>query len=209
MSGNPAPMTFDVFGTIVDWRTGLEASCTSVGRPLRESEFDRVIDVQGELERGEFLDYAEITRRSLVDVIGLSDAAAAEIGAGIGHWPLYADAAVVAALMKIAPCCAMTNSDRAHGEDTQAQLGFRLNDWLCAEDMRVYKPNPAFWHQMARRRDMRLGRDWWHVSAYADYDLAVANKLGLTTVFVERPHARPGPATYSVSDLRDLLTMLS
>jgi hypothetical protein len=27
-------------------------------------EFDRIVDVQGELEQGDFLDYAEITRRA-------------------------------------------------------------------------------------------------------------------------------------------------
>jgi hypothetical protein len=49
----------------------------------------------------------------------------------------------------------------------------------------------------------------WHVSAYADYDLAGANDLGLTTVFAERPHARPGEASHSVRDLRGLLILLS
>jgi FMN phosphatase YigB (HAD superfamily) len=54
--------------------------------------------------------------------------------------------------MEVAPCAAMTNSHRIHGEDVQAQLGFRLDDWLCAEDTHVYKPNPDFWRWMARRR---------------------------------------------------------
>jgi 2-haloacid dehalogenase len=209
MADRPELMTFDVFGTIIDWRTGLEASCKSAGRPLHDGEFDRIVYVQAELEQGNFITYAEVMRRSLIDVIGLPDATAREIGANIGRWPSYGDAPVLSALMKIAPCAAMTNSDQIHGETMQARLGFRLSDWLCAEDTRVYKPNPDFWRQMARRRDVQLGQNWWHVSAYADYDLAVAKSLGLTTVFVARPHARRGAANYSVSDLRGLLTLFS
>ena len=210
MSGTPELITFDIFGTVLDWRTGLEASCNAAGRPLRAGEFDRIVDVQGELEQGDFLDYAEITRRSLMQVIGLPDAVAAGIGAGVGCWPLYADSpAALRALMRIAPCAAMTNSDRVHGEQMQQQLGFRLDDWLCAEEARVYKPNPNFWHTMASRRSVEPGPRWWHVSAYADYDLTVANDFGLTTVFVERPHARPGAASRSVRDLAGLVALLS
>jgi len=39
---------------------------------------------------------------------------------------------------------------------------------------------------------MAFGPAWWHVSAYADYDLTTARALGLTTILVRRPHHRPG-----------------
>jgi FMN phosphatase YigB (HAD superfamily) len=60
---------------------------------------------------------------------------------------------------------------------------------------------------MAARHSIAPGADWWHVSACADCDLAVANRLGLTTVFVARPHARPGPATHQVVDLAGLVAL--
>ena len=198
-------VTFDVFGTILDWRAGLAHDCAAAGRPLAAGEFDRIVDRQAHLERGPYTRYAEITRRSLVEVIGLADDAAARIGASVGRWPLFPDsAAALWALMSVAPCAAMTNSDRAHGEQVQAQLGFQLSDWLCAEETRRYKPDPLVWQAMAERRGIAPGPDWWHVSAYADYDLAVAGRLGLTTVFVARPHARPGPAMHAVADLAEL-----
>ena len=50
---------------------------------------------------------------------------------------------------------------------------------------------------------------WWHVSGYADYDLDVARRLGLTTVFVARPHARPGAADHQVSDLAGLADLVA
>ena len=207
---HPRLLTFDVFGTVLDWWSGLERDCARAGRPLAPGDFDRIIDRQAELEGEPHHLYSEITRRSLVEVLGIDDTAAAGIGANVGRWPLYADSAeALRALMEVAPCAALTNSDRAHGEQVQEQLGFRLSDWLCAEESGLYKPDARVWHAMAARRGITPGPDWWHVSAYADYDLTVANRLGLTTVFVARPHARPGAATHSVSDLADLAAQLA
>lgn len=201
----PALITFDVFGTLLDWRTGLEQACAAAGHPLGPGDFDRVVDLQGRLEQGSFLSYAEITRESLVEALDLPRDRAGAIGDGVGEWPLYADtAAALLRLLQQVPCAAMTNSDRRHGQAVQRRLGFPLSDWLCAEDVELYKPHAGFWHAMARRRDLPLGRHWWHVSAYADYDLAVAQELGLTTVFVNRPHARPGDADLRVRDLEEL-----
>ena len=204
-SVRPALLTFDVFGTVLDWRTGLGRDCAAAGRPLAPGDFDRIIDRQAELETLPHHLYSEITRRSLVEVLGMAEDAAARIGAHVGEWPLYPDsAAALRALMEIAPCAALTNSDRVHGEQVQTQLGFRLSDWLCAEESGLYKPDERVWRAMSARRGIAPGPDWWHVSAYSDYDLAVANRLGLTSVFVARPHARPGAATHAVRDLGEL-----
>jgi 2-haloalkanoic acid dehalogenase type II len=209
MPPRPSLITFDIFGTVLDWRSGLEAACHQAGRTLGQGEFDRIVDAQAALEHGPYLTYTTITRRSLADTLGLPDAQVTAISDSIGAWPLYNDAHLLRKLMQIAPCAAMTNSDRAHGEAIQAHLGFRLDTWLCAEDTRLYKPNPGFWRHMSRLRGIEPAPDWWHVSAYADYDLRVANELGLTTVFVDRPHARPDAATYRVAGLHGLVGLLS
>jgi putative hydrolase of the HAD superfamily len=205
----PRLLTFDFFGTVLDWRRGLSQALAARGRPLRPGEFDRIVDRQGELEQEPpFRAYREITALSLVEVLGLDAAAADDVGAGVGTWPAFPDSpAALRRLMAVAPCVAMTNSDRAHGEQVQAALGFRLSAWFCAEDLGCYKPDPRFWREVAARLGVEPGPRWWHVSAYADYDVRVAASLGLTTVFVERPHARPGPAVHRVSDLGELAAL--
>jgi 2-haloalkanoic acid dehalogenase type II len=195
----PTLLTFDIFGTVVDWRRGLREA---VGHDF---DFDRVVDWQGAEEQRAFRPYREIVADSLVAVLGMDRRRADEIGRTAGRWPLFPDSREgLRRLMKTAPCVAMTNSDREHGEQVQEQLGFRLTGWVCAEEVGVYKPAPAFWHATADRRKTSFGPHWWHVTAYADYDLEPASKLGLTTVFVPRPHARPGPATRTAKDLMDL-----
>lgn len=196
----PKLFTFDIFGTVLDWRRGLGAG----------DAFDRVIDFQGaDEQRAPFRPYREIVARSVEAILGLDSATAARLGEGAGRWPLFADSADgLRRLSRIAPCVATTNSDRAHGEDVQAQLGFRLADWVCAEELRVYKPSIEVWRATAARLGATMDKSWWHVSAYADYDLDAARSLGLTTVFISRPHSRPGPADVIAPDLIALAALV-
>lgn len=206
----PSLLTFDVFGTILDWRKGTIEAVAREGGALDASRFDDVVDAQGRIEQqAPGRPYRGIVAESLVEVARVFPSAAAEIGAAAGTWPLFPDsAAALARLQRVAPCGAMTNSDRAHGEQVQRQLGFRLSHWFCAEEIGCYKPDPRVWEHVARATGAAFGRDWWHVAAYADYDLEIARRLGLTTVYVERPHRRPGPADVVVPDLAALADLV-
>jgi len=77
-----ALLTFDVFGTVLDWRRGLREALSGV---LSDGDFDRIVDRQGELEREQFRPYAEIVAQSLVEVAGVDPARAARIGAEAGR----------------------------------------------------------------------------------------------------------------------------
>jgi 2-haloalkanoic acid dehalogenase type II len=206
----PKLLTFDVFGTILDWRRGLRDAIARAGRALRDDEFERIVDAQGALESGAYRTYADIVAQSLVDVVGLDAARAREIGARAGEWPVYADSAdALGRLRKLAPCVAMTNSDLSHRAAIEAQLGFALDGWVCAETARAYKPSIRVWEVAAEASGTSMDRSWWHVSAYGDYDLETARAARLTCVFVRRPHARPGPADLVVDDLAGLADRLA
>ena len=205
----PALLTFDIFGTVLDWRRGLVEAAKAHGATIGDSEFDAIIDAQAEAEAGPYRIYAEILAESLTRVLRMDRRAARAIAADAGRWPLFPDSvAGLRMLMRVAPCVAMTNSDQIHGRQVQDQLGFRLSGWICAEDVRCYKPAPEFWTAVSARRDQPFGPSWWHVSAYADYDHTTAGRLGLTTVFIPREHARWGPTLVTATDLGALATSL-
>jgi 2-haloalkanoic acid dehalogenase type II len=196
-----ALLTFDIFGTVLDWRAGLAR--------LTDAQFEQAIDRQAELEQGTWRSYTEIVARSLMSVAPFDAVTAARLGAEAGNWPLFADSAeALRKLRSVAPCQAITNSDKSHGEQVQAQLGFRLDGWICAEEVRAYKPDRKMWEAASARMGVPFSRDWWHVSAYADYDHKTARALGLTCVFVKRPHSRSGPADLAVNDLSELAERL-
>jgi 2-haloalkanoic acid dehalogenase type II len=202
-----ALLTFDLFGTVLDWRRGLREA---LGGRLEDAAFDRIVDRQGGLEQERFRPYAEIVARSLLDELGIAKGEAERIGASAGTWPLFPDSAeALRRLRAVAPCVALTNSDPAHRPQIEAQLGFALDGWICAGEVGRYKPDPEMWRAAATRMGVEPGPDWWHVSAYADYDHRTARSLGLTCVFVERPHMRPGPADLVVPDLAELAARLS
>jgi 2-haloalkanoic acid dehalogenase type II len=206
----PSLLTFDVFGTVLDWRQGLVDAAAAHGIEVDDRRFQAVIDHQARAESGPYRSYAVIAAESLVQVLRMPKKIARTIAEEAGAWPLFPDAADgLRALMRIAPCVAMTNSDQSHGKQVQDQLGFRLNGWICAEDVRCYKPAPEFWTAVSSRRGVPFGKSWWHVSAYADYDMATAGRLGLTTVFIERDHNVWGPSAMTAPDLRALATMLA
>jgi 2-haloalkanoic acid dehalogenase type II len=193
----PDLITFDIFGTVLDWRSGLLGAAA-----LGLGDFEPAIDRQGVLEQeSPGRRYASIVAQDLVER-GVREDRANEVGATAGTWPLFSDAREgMRRLLALAPCVAMTNSDRVHGEQVQAQLGFELSHWICAEDVGVYKPSREFWREVSRRLSVPMSKKWWHVSAYGDYDLEVARSLGLTCVFVARPHSRPGPHDLEARDL--------
>jgi 2-haloalkanoic acid dehalogenase type II len=208
----PQLLTFDFFGTALDWQTGIANDVREAGFDFRiPQDTDRIIDIQGRDEqRAPFKSYRNIVANSLVEAFKMPPETADAIGSKAGEWPLFADSReAMRALMQIAPCAAMTNSDRAHGEQIQRQLGFSLSHWFCAEETRVYKPNPDFWKYVSEKTGIAYGRHWWHVSAYADYDLNVARELGLTCVFIARPHSREGLANSRFNDLLELGKWLS
>ena len=186
----PALLTFDLFGTVVDWRTGLQQA---LGAPFVDATFERVIDAQAEDEQASFRPYTEIVARSLSSVLGLDPIQADEIGQRAGEWPVFGDAtAALQALTRVTKCGATTNSDPVHRPAIEAQLGARLDPWICAGEVGAYKPDVRIWEAARAATGVPFGRSWWHVSAYADYDLATARRLGLTCVLIRRPHHRPG-----------------
>jgi 2-haloalkanoic acid dehalogenase type II len=205
----PALLTFDIFGTVLDWRRGLAESLRALNVELSDDVFDRIVDAQGREEQRAFRPYTDIVARSLIDVLGVPPEAAHRIGADAGRWPLFADSREsLRALLQLAPCAATTNSDRVHGAQVVEHLGFPLSGWICAEEVGKYKPDAAIWRAASSRCGVTFGPHWWHVSAYADYDLKTAGDLGLTRVFVQRPHSRPGPADHAVRDLGDLVRLV-
>ena len=157
----PALLTFDIFGTVLDWRRGLREAVAEHGASLDEETFDRVVDAQGAAEQGRFRSYAAITAASLVQELALPVPAARAIGRTVGTWPLYEDARPgLARLLRLAPCVATTNSDGVHGEQVQRALGFRLSGWISAEEARCYKPAAGVWRFASRRFGVPFGRHW-------------------------------------------------
>src|SRR4051794_9200380 len=76
----PVLLTFDVFGTLVDWRAGLRADLAAHDYQLTDKEFERVLAAQEVDETGPFRTYQAITAASLARALGLKADVADAIG---------------------------------------------------------------------------------------------------------------------------------
>jgi hypothetical protein len=186
----PRLLTFDLFGTVVDWRAGL---VHALGFPLDEAAFERVIDFQAADEQAAFRPYAEIVARSLTSVLGVAPRRPARSARGRGSGRLRRRARGVC---PPARARALRRDDQQRPRAPPAierQLGCALEPWICAGEVGAYKPDCRIWERGTRATGTAVrAAQWWHVSAYADYDLATARSLGLTTILVRRPTTVPG-----------------
>jgi len=120
---------------------------------------------------------------------------------------------VPAALRRAAalrPLVIVSNTDRAILERTLALLGAPFHATVTAEDSRRYKPDPEAFAFALRGLGARPD-EVLHVSAYDEYDLVPAARLGFRTLAVRRP-ADPDPprtaADASVASLGELPALL-
>lgn len=217
-------ITFDCYGTLVDWRRGMRESLTSLptlhGHAERFPELKTArMEAEQDLERGEFLPYSEILALSLraacrtVLDLDLPSVEALRFAEAQSRWPAFDDS--VAALRRLAPLArlaVLSNSDREPLRTTAAEvLDGLVEPLVSAEDVRSYKPAPAHFEKALRRLECAPS-EVLHVSAYPYYDLHPAHAIGMPVAFVDRdPSQKPPediPLAASCADLSALADAL-
>lgn len=206
-------ITFDCFGTLVDWHTGF----ANILRPLAG---ERVGELIAAYHRHERLLEQERPHRLYADVLREGVARAArEIGltvnataidalpANWGTQPVFADvepafAALRAAGWKLA---VLTNCDRALF--AQTQRGFRqpFDLVVTAEEVKDYKPSLAhfrhFWRVSGVERE-----NWVHAACSFYHDIGPAREMGIACIWVDRDRTgeNPAAATARIDSLAEL-----
>lgn len=204
-------LTFDCYGTLVDWESGILAAirAAAAGRPLPPD--DQVLEIYARLEQraeaGPFRPYREVLgqcARGLIDALGLS-ADPAFLADSLRDWPAFTD--TPGALARLATryrLAILSNIDPDLFAQSLPKLGLRPEVVVTAADTRSYKPAPGHFEQALDR--LGLPRDRvLHVAQSLYHDIAPARALGFSTVWVNRRAGRPGSgATYPASAIPDL-----
>jgi 2-haloacid dehalogenase len=221
-------LTFDCYGTLIDWETGLlEAIRRVLGPKVGElAPGDELLEEyarhESRLEAGPYLPYREILRRciaALGDVHGV-DVSGAErdaFAASVAEWPPFGDSkAALAQLATRYRLGVITNCDDDLFESSRRRLGIVLDWVVTAQQAGRYKPDPRPFEIALEEIGMPLERVV-HVAQSLHHDHVPAKRLGLATVWVDRRHDRPGfgatpPATAEpdliVPDLASLVRLV-
>ena len=197
-------VTFDCFGTLVDWNAGFAA----ILRPLVGDKTPQVMDAYHRFER---LLEQETPHRLYKDVLtaGLLRAAE-EVGIPLSEpqarslperWatlPVFDDAEPMLAGLRAEGyrLAVLTNCDEDLFEQTQRSFRMPFDLVVTAERVLDYKPSPAHFRYFARKSGAKAG-EWVHVANSWYHDITPARDLGIPRVWLDRDDTGEDPAAAS------------
>ncbi|MEU6844672.1 HAD family hydrolase [Streptomyces sp. NPDC046716] len=186
-------VTFDCFGTLVDWRhgiaTGIELVAPGRGWELLDVYNRHEPQVQSEFPAMRYGDVlTEALKRTAAEAkLDLVEDDFRSLTAGIPFWPVFPGTRQ--ALRELQESgwnlALLTNCDRVIIGETQRRLQVRFDAVVTAEDVGAYKP--AHNHFDHFERSLGVTRDRWvHVAASYFYDMVPASELNVTRVWINR-----------------------
>jgi len=199
-------LSFDCYGTLIDWEAGLSAVFTPWARErgLRLTEeqlLTAYAPLEAEVEAGHPAElYPDVLARGMRLLGGQLGAEvtgedAARLAHSVPDWPAFADSHdALAALARRFKLIILSNVDRASFAGSNARLGVEFTSILTAQDIGSYKPSPRNFEALiaeAARLDIGPGR-LLHVAQSLFHDHVPAKRAGLPTVWINRRHDRPG-----------------
>ena len=207
-------LTFDCYGTLIDWETGLTEAFQVVldahgVQADGEDVLTRYAGYEAAAEAGPYQRYRDVLASGLRGVAGelgvepTPDELAA-FGGSVADWPAFPDsAAALARLKERFRLGVLTNCDDDLFAASNERLGVDFDWVVTAQQARAYKPNERNFEVLFQR--VGLPRDRiLHVAQSLFHDHAPAQRLGLTSVWIDRRHDRQGsgatPAAQAVPD---------
>jgi len=147
-------LTFDCYGTLIDWESGIVAAVRPwlASKGIQKSD-DEILEAFANGESTQQREtpgmlYPELLARTLYRMAAAWDLHATEaemeaFGKSVKDWPAFPDAAeALARLRKHYRLVILSNVDRASFEHSKAKLGDVFDAVYTAEDVGSYKPNP-------------------------------------------------------------------
>jgi 2-haloacid dehalogenase len=198
-------LTFDCYGTLIDWEAGILAGFRSVldrhGLEATDDDLlERYAAVEARLEAGPYLPYRTILARSLREVarglgVEATDDEAAGFGASVGDWPAFEDSTRALRQLRARhfKLGVLTNCDDDLFAASNRRLGVDF-DWIVtAQQVGAYKPSHRNFDVLLERlaRQHVLPKRVLHVAQSLYHDHVPAHRLGIRTVWIDRRHDRP------------------
>ncbi|MES2210809.1 MAG: haloacid dehalogenase type II [Chloroflexota bacterium] len=195
-------LTFDCYGTLIDWETGILAGLHAAldGHGLEVPD-DRLLEqfaaTEAALEAGPYQPYRDILAACLTEIgrthgVVVSGAERAAFGGSVVDWPAFTDSpAALSALTRRYRLGVLTNCDDDLFAASNRRLGVAFDWVITAQQARGYKPRIANFELAFERIGLPRERIL-HVAQSLFHDHAPAKALGLTTVWIDRRRGRPG-----------------
>jgi 2-haloacid dehalogenase len=212
ISGDVKLLTFDCYGTLIDWETGILAALRPIlgGRNLQVSDHDILelyASVEATIELGDYRPYREVLR-SVVKQFGerygfhATEDEMASLAESLQDWPPFTDAEpALRKLQEKHQLAVISNVDDDLFAASINRLGIDFNHIITAQQANAYKPSEAVFEFALRSIDIPRERIL-HCAQSLYHDIAPARKLGIGTVWINRRHRARGFGATPPSEAR-------
>jgi 2-haloacid dehalogenase len=195
-------LTFDCYGTLIDWETGILAGLrpglAAHGINPPDDELLEVFSrAEAAAEAGPYLRYRDVLTRCLREVCRKygfepTDDAAAAFGASVADWPAFPDSSDALRRLKSRfRLGVITNCDDDLFAASNRRLGVGIDWVVTAQAVGSYKPDRRNFEAAFAVIDLPRDRIL-HVAQSLFHDHLPAKRLGLSTIWIDRRHGRPG-----------------
>jgi 2-haloacid dehalogenase len=196
-------LTFDCYGTLIDWERGLLDALWSVleSRQVKASDEDLLASFarhEAALESGAYHPYRDVLAGALRGIASEhgfvpTDEEASRFALSVGDWPAFADSGpALARLAERFRLGVITNCDDDLFARSNARLGVTFDWVVTAQMVGSYKPSlrnfEVAFSVIGAPRERIL-----HVAQSLFHDHVPAKQLGLSTVWVDRRQGKSGP----------------
>ena len=188
-------VTFDVYGSLIDWETGVYQAFAKEAEKdgytiSRDELIPLFLEVQQEIKGGSYELYAEVLRRTAMQVakrLGwpLESSRANFLPESIPRWmPFKETNTQLDRFAKKFKVGLISNVDDKLLGLTRRHFKADFDLVVTAQQVRSYKPDPAHFKECERRIGTRKG--WVHVTSSLYYDVEPCLKLKVPVIWINR-----------------------
>jgi 2-haloalkanoic acid dehalogenase type II len=205
-------LTFDCYGTLIDWESGILAALRPLlgklgGKVDDEAALAAFARHESAIEKAQpGLNYRKILAacyRGLAEEwqASITEAEAEKFGNSVPDWPAFPDSAEALAYLKQHyKLVILSNVDRASFAESNKKLGVTFDAICTAEDIGSYKPDRRNFDFALRTVKEKLGfeaKDILHTAQSLFHDHQTAKAIGLATNWIDRRMGRSGSGATS------------
>jgi len=212
-------LTFDCYGTLINWEAGILPAFRRILSAHGKSVDDATLlnlygDFEQKAEAGAFQNYREVLAsvvRQLGEELAFtpSDDEVRSLADSLPGWKPWPDTVVALRQLKSRfRLAVVSNVDDDLFAGTRPQLGVELDEVITAQQAQAYKPSLKMF-EVALKRINAPAHRVLHVGQSIYHDVVPAQSLGLATVWVNRPSARPGVGAVKSAEAKPDLTVQS
>jgi 2-haloalkanoic acid dehalogenase type II len=195
-------LTFDCYGTLIDWRGGLDSYLGGLlqrkGLQPGVSVYPTYVKLEAEQE-GKYKSYHEILHDTAISVanhfnLSITENEAREFAESIGRWKPFED--TVRSLKVLGERgykrVILSNVDRDLLRETIARNNLDVDGYITAQDVGSYKPSLGHWKRFFEEYKATK-RQTLHVAQSIYHDIVPSTQMGVASAWINR-YAEEKPA---------------